>query len=181
LTNQRYEQAQVTIQQAMGSTRATLAEARNAIYDLRLGTEHQLHLVSTVQEEMKHFSETTGITWNADIEALSSTPPALRIHVLRMISEGLTNVARHAQAQHVWISATHEHGAVGQRLCIEVRDDGSGFDPEGVATQVGHYGLIGLRERARLMEGTLEIHSVPGQGTTLQLRIPEKDGDLPDE
>lgn len=181
LTNQRYEQAQATIQQAMERTRATLAEARNAIYDLRLDTEHEYNLVITVQEEIEHFSETTGITWNAAIEALSSTPPARSTHVLRMISEGLTNVARHAQAQHVWVSATHESGDMGQNLLIEVRDDGNGFDPEVVATQVGHYGLIGLRERARLMEGTLEIHSAPGKGTTLQLRIPEKHRGMPDE
>jgi NarL family two-component system sensor histidine kinase YdfH len=181
LTNQRYEQAQATIQQAMERTRATLAEARNAIYDLRLDTEHEYNLVITVQEEIEHFSETTSITWNADIEALSSTPPARSTHVLRMISEGLTNVARHAQAQHVWVSATHESGDVGQNLLIEVRDDGNGYDPEVVATQVGHYGLIGLRERARLMEGTLEIRSAPGKGTTLQLRIPEKHRGMPDE
>lgn len=181
LTNRRYEQAQTTIQQAMERTRATLAEARNAIYDLRLDTERECNLVITVQEEIEHFSETTGILCDVDIAALSSTPPSLRTHVLRMISEGLTNVARHAQAQHVWISATCENHNTDRRLLIEVRDDGNGFDPEVVARQIGHYGLIGLRERARLMGGCLEIHSKPGQGTALQLRIPCEHGDMSDE
>jgi NarL family two-component system sensor histidine kinase YdfH len=146
-----------------------------------LDTEHESNLVFTVQEEVEHFTETTGIACNVAIEALSSTPPALRTHVLRMISEGLTNVARHAQAQHVWVSATHKNSDAGRRLLIEVRDDGNGFDPEVVATQVGHYGLIGLRERARLTGGKLEIRSKPGMGTTLQLRIPEEHGGKPDE
>jgi len=180
LTNQRYEQAQTTIQQAMEHTRATLAEARNAIYDLRLDTEHECNLVIAVQEEIEHFTDNTGITCTANIEALSSIPPSLLTHVLRMISEGLTNVARHAHAQHVWVSATYESNT-SKKLLIEVRDDGNGFDPEVVARQVGHYGLIGLRERARLMSGNLEIHSKPGKGTTLQLLIPSEHGDTPDE
>lgn len=181
LTNQRYQQAQTTIQQAMERTRATLAEARNAIYDLRLDTERACNLVITVQEEIEHFTETTGIACTTDIEALSLAPPSLGTHVQRMISEGLTNVARHAQAQHIWVSALMESKSTGKDLLVEVRDDGGGFDPEVVATQVGHYGLIGLRERARLMGGHLEIHSEPGKGTTLQLRIPKEHGDTPDE
>jgi NarL family two-component system sensor histidine kinase YdfH len=181
LTNQRYEQAQTTIQQAMERTRATLAEARNAIYDLRLDTERECNLVIDVQEEIEHFTDNTGIACTVNIEALSSVPPSLRTHVLRMISEGLTNVAHHAQAQHVWVSATYESHNTDKRLLIEVRDDGNGFDPEVVARQVGHYGLIGLRERARLMGGSLEIHSKPDKGTTLQLRIPCEQGDTSNE
>jgi NarL family two-component system sensor histidine kinase YdfH len=181
LTNQRYEQAQTTIQQAMDHTRATLAEARNAIYDLRLDTEREGNLVIAVQEEIEHFTDNTGIACTADIEALSSIPPSLHTHVLRMISEGLTNVARHAHAQHVWVSATYVSYHTDKKLLIEVRDDGNGFDPEVVARQVGHYGLIGLRERARLMGGNLEIHSKPGKGTTLQLRIPRDHRGTPDE
>lgn len=183
LTNQRYEQAQTTIQQAMEHTRATLAEARNAIYDLRLDTESDGNLVIAIQEEIEHFTDSTGIACTANIEALSSIPLSLRTHMLRMISEGLTNVARHAQAQHAWVSASYENESsnTDRRLLIEVRDDGNGFDPEVIARQVGHYGLIGLRERARLMGGSLEIHSKPGKGTTLQLRIPTEHRGTPDE
>ncbi len=180
LSNQRYEQAQATIQQAMEHTRATLAEARNAIYDLRLDTERESNLVIDVQEEIEHFTDNTGITCTTNIEALSSIPPSLRTHVLRMISEGLTNVAHHAHAQHVWVSATYE-SPTDKKLLIEVRDDGNGFDPEVVARQVGHYGLIGLRERARLLGGNLEIHSKSGKGTILQLRIPGENGGTSDE
>jgi two-component system, NarL family, sensor histidine kinase YdfH len=180
LANQRYEQAQTTIQQAMERTRATLADARHAIYDLRLETERECNPIIAVQEEIEHFTETTGISCTTDIGALASTPPDLCTHVLRMISEGLTNVARHAQAQHVWVYATHGSKNAGKRLQIEVRDDGRGFDPELVATQVGHYGLIGLRERARLMGGHLEIHSKPDKGTLLQLRVPTEHGGASD-
>jgi NarL family two-component system sensor histidine kinase YdfH len=175
LTNQRYEQAQTTIKQAMERTRATLAEARHAIYDLRLDAEPEHNLVITVQEEIEHFTEDSTVECTVDIEALSSAPPSLHMHVLRMIAEGLTNVAHHAQAQHVWVSATYEHSGKDKSLLIEVRDDGKGFDPEVAAREVGHYGLIGLRERARLLGGKLEILSKPGKGTTLQLRIPQEE------
>ena len=163
----------------MERTHATLAEARNAIYDLRLDTESGCNLVISVQEEIEHFADNTGIACTANIEASSSVPPPLCTHILCMISEGLTNVARHAHAQHVWVSTTYESHNTNKRLLIEVCDDGNGFDPEVVARQDGHYGLIGLRERARLLGGNLETHSKPGKGTTLH--IPSEHEGTPDE
>jgi nitrate/nitrite-specific signal transduction histidine kinase len=61
----------------------------------------------------------------------------------------------------------------GETLTLEIDDDGVGFDPV-AATQSGHYGLIGVRERARLLGGYLTIRSAPGIGTRLQLRLPGK-------
>jgi NarL family two-component system sensor histidine kinase YdfH len=55
---------------------------------------------------------------------------------------------------------------------VVVRDDGAGFDVEAVAGLAGHYGLRGLRERARLLGGTLDVTSAPGQGTTIRLTVP---------
>jgi signal transduction histidine kinase len=82
------------------------------------------------------------------------------------VSEALTNIARYAQAQHAAISfCPGDH-----TLDIKVRDDGVGFDPAQIGA--GHYGLIGLRERARLIGGTLNIESAPGQGTTLKVQLP---------
>jgi signal transduction histidine kinase len=55
-------------------------------------------------------------------------------------------------------------------LIVELRDDGRGFDPSEIPP--GHYGLLGVRERARLARGTFEISSAPGKGTTLKLHLP---------
>jgi signal transduction histidine kinase len=83
-----------------------------------------------------------------------------------VVSEALTNSARYAQAQHAAISLR----PIDQFLNVEVRDDGIGFDPAQISA--GHYGLIGLRERVRLIGGTLNIASAPGQGTTLKVQLP---------
>ena len=85
---------------------------------------------------------------------------------MRCVSEGLANVTRHARASQVWVSLGMGNG----RLHISIRDDGLGFNPDQIAA--GHYGLIGLRERARLAGGLLNIESQPGQGTTLRLELP---------
>ena len=84
---------------------------------------------------------------------------------LHVIAEGLHNVIRHAQAQQVWVSIARN--ACG--LTLEVRDDGVGFESVAATPQAGHYGLVGLRERARLSGGTLEVSSAPGAGTVIRL------------
>ncbi|EFH85849.1 sensor histidine kinase [Ktedonobacter racemifer] len=172
LTNQRYEPAQNIIQQAMVQTRETLAEARSAIYDLRMDVEHVESLTLTVQEKVARFSRATGIACSVDLNALSLTSSTQQIHVLRVITEGLANIARHAQAQHAWIRAICTTTRDKKQLLIEIRDNGKGFDPTVIATQVGHYGLLGLRERAHLIGGCLDVESKQGQGTVLRFQIP---------
>lgn len=91
--------------------------------------------------------------------------PAIETAVYRIIQEALTNVARHAGAEHV--SVTLGSGPDEVRAVVE--DDGHGFDTEGVADGVG---LAGMRERAELLGGTLSIESRHGAGATIALRVP---------
>ncbi len=164
----RGERAQGIVQQAMARARATLAEARRAIDDLRATQLSAPDLAAAIRDEAAHFSGATGIPCNLDLALPDALPPALCEHALRAVAEGLTNVARHAQAQQVGVRAAED----GAWLTIEVRDDGTGFDPEAALTRAGHYGLLGLRERARLAGGALEIDSAPGEGARLTLRLP---------
>jgi signal transduction histidine kinase len=90
--------------------------------------------------------------------------------VYRITQEALTNVAKHAQARHVWIRlAAGEHA-----VDLTVRDDGVGFDPEQAARllQDGHFGLVGMRERAEMGGGRLDLDSRPDHGTTIHLTLP---------
>jgi two-component system, NarL family, sensor histidine kinase YdfH len=164
----RGERAQGIVQQAMARARATLAEARRAIDDLRATQLSAPDLADAIRDEAAHFSAATGIPCALDLALPDALPTALCGHALRAVAEGLTNVARHAQAQQVWIRAAEAE----EWLTIEVRDDGAGFDPEAALSRTGHYGLLGLRERARLAGGTLEIDSAPGEGARLSLRLP---------
>jgi NarL family two-component system sensor histidine kinase YdfH len=159
--------AQEIVQQSMLSARETLARARSAINNLRV---EETDLARAMQEEIDRFITTTGIPCTADLAPLATLPIALQEHALRAISEGLTNVARHAQARHAWIRVLPNNAL----LDVEVGDDGIGFDPAEVAKQTGHYGLLGLRERARLIGGYLDVVSQPGKGTTLHFHLPTK-------
>jgi len=121
-----------------------------------------------VEEEIARFTAATGIAVAADVAALTTLPAALGEQAARVIAEGLSNVARHAQARHVWVRAVARR----RTMEIAVGDDGVGFDLGATVGRAGHYGLISLRERARLSGGDLEIASAPGRGTTLHLSLP---------
>jgi NarL family two-component system sensor histidine kinase YdfH len=168
LKQRHSRRGQEIVQQAIVLARTALIDARSAIDDLRVGSLSPGDLPEAVQEKVEHFTTTTSLPCDLDLAALTMTPASLCEHVLRVISEALENVARHAQAQRVCI-----HAQVSQTtLKVEIRDNGCGFDPAAVAKQAGHYGLLGLRERARLIGGHLEVVSAPGKGTVLRLCLP---------
>jgi len=97
------------------------------------------------------------------------------LHVFLFISvrELLFNVVKHAGASQVVITME----SLDHHLRIEVRDDGVGFEPEAALKLPGHYGLLGLYERARLAGGTLEVLSAVGQGTTLRMHLALANGE----
>ena len=109
--------------------------------------------------------------------------PAVETALYRIVQEGLTNITKHAAATHVdlqlWRDGEGVHGLL--------RDDGKGFVVEHVLGQAGRQGLglLGIQERLETLGGTFQISSAPGQGTTLQITLPEAvsvlvtDGPLP--
>ena len=97
--------------------------------------------------------------------------PDMELAAYRIVQEALNNVIRHAQATHAWVQARFET----DHLVLVVRDDGQGFEvprlPDDLARR-GHFGLMGIQERALLYGGQVTIHSSPGKGTVLQIRLP---------
>jgi NarL family two-component system sensor histidine kinase YdfH len=164
LSRQRGEQARAIVQQAMTRSRAAITSARAAITDLRTETAATGNLRAAIEDEAQHFTQTTGIPCTCCLQ--TKLPGEYHEHLLRFTREGLTNITRHAQASQTWIRAGSENAM----MTFEIEDNGIGFDPAQVTT--GHYGLLGLRERARLMNGHLLIDSEPGQGTTVRLCLP---------
>ena len=94
------------------------------------------------------------------------------VGLFRILQEALTNVMRHAQAHTVELTLSVQ----GRELCLSISDDGQGFVPAG--GRPTSFGLVGMRERVLMLGGTLALHSVPGEGTTLTVRVPlvEKSG-----
>ncbi|MBN9123469.1 MAG: hypothetical protein BGO99_15280 [Nitrosospira sp. 56-18] len=89
------------------------------------------------------------------------------VTIFRIVQESLTNVTRHAEASRVEIVLSQNSGG----LLVEVRDNGKGFDPACAAMQKS-FGLLGMRERASMLGGSIDIASVPPRGTVVSLRIP---------
>ena len=172
LASGRPERAHAILQQAMARARTTLADARHAIDNLRQSAAVPKDFAEAVQAEVNRFASATGIPCELEIASIPASPDTLREHALRIVAEGLTNIARHAQASHAWVRIA----CADDQLEIEMRDDGRGFDPTAAASESGHYGLLGMRERARLAGGTLAVESTSGKGTTVWLSVPIKAG-----
>ncbi len=158
--------AALIVGQAQERARGALAEARQAIDDLR-DQAGGAPFAESIRAEVERFSAATGIPCTVQLSATQALGEASAEQLRRFVSEGLTNVARHARARSVIISAQE----IDNRVRVEICDDGIGF-PAGAAQSAGHYGLLGLRERARLAGGTMEIESRPGAGTRLIMTLP---------
>jgi NarL family two-component system sensor histidine kinase YdfH len=167
-------QAQIIVHQAMSRARATLADARRAIDDLRTSESSGANeksgdaLCAAIQNEIARFTTTSGVWCEVECGLPARLPAALYDPVLRTVSESLSNIARHAYAQRAWVRLTAES----DRLHITIRDDGIGFDPATAIGRNGHYGLTGLDERAQLAGGEFLVTSAPGGGATITLQLP---------
>jgi two-component system sensor histidine kinase UhpB len=98
-------------------------------------------------------------------KGLEPLPQEVELVIYRVAQEALTNAARHADARHIEVELGHQDG----RVVLEVSDDGRGF---AFADEAKGLGLSGMRERALLVDATLEIDSRPGKGTTVRLEVP---------
>ncbi|GAC1639554.1 MAG: GAF domain-containing sensor histidine kinase [Herpetosiphon sp.] len=158
---------QSAIQRAILLTRANVEETRRSVLDLRAAPLEGRTLAEALERLTTVTGEGSGIATRLTVTG-ASHPLSGRVEVglYRIAQEGLTNVVRHASACSITLDLAISPGEA--RLVVE--DDGVGFDPQ--ASAQGHYGLIGLNERARLLGGTLEIASTRGSGTRLQITIP---------
>lgn len=164
----RPERSLDIVQHAMTRARTALADSRRTIDHLRSEALEVDDFGAALRAEVARFSATNVIACHLDLDDLPSLPDVLQEHALRAVAESLANVARHARATQVWVRAAFEYDAV----TLEIQDDGVGFDLNMQRSQHGHYGLLGLNERAQLMGGSIEITTAPGGGTTVRFQFP---------
>lgn len=161
---------------ARGLVDEALTEARVAIYDLRPSILDDLGLAPGLRTLA--LSQLDG---QADVELRVddgvSLPPHHEMALYRIAQEAITNIRKHAQASKVQVMLRDE----GTHVLLSVHDDGRGFDAD--ATHSGgpptSFGLTGMSERASLIGGRLTVRSAPGQGTTLELEVPDQSAAAP--
>jgi len=148
------------VRQAHVESRRLISEVRPPVID-EIGLETALsHLV--------HEQRRSGgpkIKFDSDVQ-FGRLPSILENALYRMAQEALTNACKHSQSKQVTLTLDQED----REVRLEVRDWGIGFDPE--AVESGHFGLEGIRQRARLLGGRLTIESAAGFGTLVQVVVP---------
>lgn len=150
------------------AARQGLEEARHAIDQLRSNPVQQIGLGAALADLARVFGERQGIDAACDFDpALAALADEAAQTVFRMAEELLRNVERHAGGRHVRMRLWRTHEA---QACLELADDGRGFDPHAVVP--GHYGLVGLREQAEAIGAQLQIDSGPGLGTRVRVCWP---------
>jgi PAS domain S-box-containing protein len=152
--------------QIIATLRRTVQGLRDAIHNLRLGED--LSLVQSLESLVAlHCQLAPDLAIGLAVEdaAIGVLSTSTVVEVSRIIHETLVNVRRHAAARHVQITLWSD----AQVLCVDVVDDGRGFDME---TTWGGVGLAAMQERAEALDGQLSIYSARGMGTQVQLRIP---------
>ncbi len=141
---------------------------RRIASELRPRTLDDLGLQAALESQAQEFESRTGIKCSVTLPQERLSLDADRsTAIFRIFQESLTNVARHAQAMHVEARLVEKN----DRVIFQVVDNGRGFDPEEAKARKS-LGLVGMQERALLLNGELTIEGVPGVGTTLTLTIP---------
>jgi signal transduction histidine kinase len=159
----RFAETARLVDSTLESVQRIAAELRPAILD-------DLGLIAALESQVEQFTRATGIACRLDVlvddEALGATREQATA-LFRIAQEALTNISRHAKASLVNIIIEHRHAD----LVLEVRDNGVGISAEATATS-GTLGVLGMRERAALAGGNVDIIGHPGKGTVLTVRIP---------
>ncbi len=148
--------------------RESQLEVRRSIWNLRSVKLEEATLPEALQQLGKALADTHGPAVEVRCEGEpQQVPPGVASHLFRVAQEGVTNALKHAQARRIEIVLRFSPEAVELR----VDDDGCGFDAHAASVN-GHFGLRGLRERARALEAELRLDSQPGRGTRLRLTVP---------
>jgi signal transduction histidine kinase len=162
------------VRQSLGLLEEQIAALRSLISDLRPAVLDDLGVQPALEALAERLASTAGMTVELKVdlafereEAPTRLTPEIENAIYRLVQETLTNVIKHALTDRAAVSVLESNGSV----AVEVRDFGVGFDLDEIT---GGFGLIGMRERAELVDGKLAVASTPGEGTTVSIVLPAR-------
>ncbi|CCH30301.1 sensor histidine kinase [Actinosynnema sp. NPDC047251] len=151
---------------ALRLARENLAEARRSVHALRPPALEDANLPDALVEVASGWTDQTGVPASvATTGAARPLHPEVEVALLRTAQEALSNVAKHASASRVGLTLSYMEDVV----TLDVRDDGTGFDP---GRETEGYGLVGMRQRVSRLAGALAVESEPGAGTAVSASVP---------
>ncbi|MGH9354312.1 MAG: sensor histidine kinase, partial [Terriglobia bacterium] len=161
------------IQEVKNVVEETLQTVRDRSQMFRPAILDDFGLGKTLEWLTEQFSRQTGVAVHFDGNEVTF-PGSDGIHIYRIVQEALSNVARHSGSSEAWVRLRQDE----DMLHVEVRDRGQGFSPDAEMNQAAGegFGLMGMRERAQRLHGTLDLRSAPGEGTSVSVQIPMRQG-----
>jgi signal transduction histidine kinase/ligand-binding sensor domain-containing protein len=175
LCETRPAEAKEVLRSSIDETAQAITEGREAVQGLRASTVERndlAHAITILGEEIAaEASSHPSVGLNVEVEGTPrSLHPIVRDEIYRIVGEALRNAFRHAEAKQIEVELRYDL----RQLRLRVRDDGEGIDPKFLAAEgrAGHFGLLGMRERAKLVRGKLTIWTAPDSGTEIELSVP---------
>src|SRR5579883_3265370 len=168
--NQDMESARQHLNLARKMARHSLTEARRSVMDLRTTDLQEQDLPAALRASAERLVAGTPLNLSCDVAQIDAPlAPEVEQNVLRIAQEAVANAVKHARAKTVQLELSRENGFV----FLRVKDDGEGFDASGAfSASGGHFGIMGMRERAARCSGDFTLSSQPGCGTQVEVKIP---------
>ncbi|WP_157275366.1 sensor histidine kinase [Pelomonas sp. Root1444] len=169
----RPHESKEILTRAVDHVAEAITEGRDTVQALRASVVETNNLPAALRALAKDLASESGHVASADVQ-VHDTPqllhPLVRDETFRIAGEALRNAFRHADAKRIDVEVRYEP----QQLCVRVRDDGKGIDPEVLSRgeKQGHFGLGGMHERAAVAGGTLAIRNAAGGGTEVEFSVP---------
>jgi ligand-binding sensor domain-containing protein/signal transduction histidine kinase len=164
------ESARTHLDRARRQVRHGIAEARRYVWDLRSQALEENDLPTALSETARRLTNETAIQAQVEVNGTFRRLPRLvEDNLLRICQEAVNNAVQHSRAQRIFVNLIFD----ARRVQLSVRDDGLGFnDHVSENGRTDHFGLVGMRERAEQMGGTLSIRSTEGSGTEVVADVP---------
>ncbi|MEO8100695.1 MAG: two-component regulator propeller domain-containing protein [Acidobacteriota bacterium] len=158
-----------TLQDIISDAATCLRETRQSVAGLRAVRSPESGLAGAVDRAVREITETKAVRTKLQLDpVLRPLPQEMEYNLLRIVREAVTNAVKHSGANLIEVTLRSKPDAIE----VSIHDDGSGFSRDGATGGPGHYGLIGMKERASQIGGTLELVTQPGAGTTISLTLP---------
>jgi ligand-binding sensor domain-containing protein/two-component sensor histidine kinase len=161
--------ARTHLDKARRQVRHGIAEARRYVWDLRSPALEENDLPAALSQTARRLTHETAIQTQVEVNGtFRPLPPLVENNLLRIGQEAVNNSVKHAHAARIFINLIFD----ARRVQLSIRDDGRGFDEHTALNGDGHFGLLGMRERAAQIGGTLSVHGNKGSGTEVVADVP---------
>ncbi|MGH9646123.1 MAG: sensor histidine kinase, partial [Bryobacteraceae bacterium] len=171
-------QEQETLEDIIRDAATCLRETRQSVAGLRAGHDAESGLAAAIGSAAREITDTKDVRLKLKLDKVPRKLPAeVEYNLLRIASEAISNSVKHSGARNIEVTLE----ATAEALRLSVHDDGSGLGKDGTALRPGHYGIIGMKERATQIGADLQLLSEPGHGTTVSVHLPARRVSTPEK